>query len=72
MGEVSLSKLAPVLSRAPEVQHGGLRNREQEAEAPHKEVEVEGHMWEQVEEAPHRQVEVEIHKQEVVEVEPHK
>ena len=61
MGEASLSKLAPVLSRAPEVQHAGLRNREQVAKAPHKGVEVEevGHMWEQVEEAPHRQVGVE-------------
>ena len=60
-GEESLSKLAPVLSRAPEVQHAGLRNREQVAKAPHKQVEVEevGHMWEQVEEAPHRQVGVE-------------
>lgn len=71
---MSLSKLAPVPNRALEVQHGELRNQEQEAEAPHKEVEVEGHMWEQVGGAPHRQVEVETHKQEEVEVEvePHR
>ena len=70
-GGASLSKLALVLSRAPEVQRGGLRNREQEAEAPHMGVEVEGagHMWEQVEGAPHRQVEAETHKQEEVEEE---
>ena len=46
LGEASLNKLALVLSREPEVRHGGLRNREQEVKAPHKEAEVEGHMWE--------------------------